>query len=184
MARNWGTTELIPDPVAAQNPATKNYVDTTKMQLIGGYMTDQSNTSILSGGSATSETDLGSRMHTSSISFTSGHLYLALLSINGQQNTTTDAWDFRLRIGTVSGTVFGGVVQIAAATTWSVMPTFAIPWLCGSSTSGVLVTTYVRAAGTGTFTIGAIGNSGTINAATQCLVFETGSAQASTINHT
>lgn len=36
MPRQWGTTELIPDPAAAQNPASKNYVDTTTATLVYG----------------------------------------------------------------------------------------------------------------------------------------------------
>jgi hypothetical protein len=36
MARNWGTTELIPDPTVAQNPATKNYTDTSTAGLAYG----------------------------------------------------------------------------------------------------------------------------------------------------
>jgi hypothetical protein len=182
MARNWGTTELIPDPTALQNPATKNYVDTTKLQLIGGYMTDQSTATILSAGAATSETDLGTRMRSNSISFLSGHLYLALLNINGQQSTEPgDAWDFRLRIGSATGTLFGGVVQLAAGSTWSNQPTFAIPWLCGANVSGAMFTTYVRAAGSGNLSIGAMGST---TGSSSLLVFECGSAQSSVINHT
>jgi hypothetical protein len=38
MARNWGTTEVIPDPAVAQNPASKNYVDITTAGLsYGGW---------------------------------------------------------------------------------------------------------------------------------------------------
>lgn len=184
MARNWGTLQIIPDPSAAQNPATKNYVDTTKMQLIGGYMTDQSSTTILSAGTASSETDLGTRMRSNSISFVSGHLYLALLTLNAQQSVAGDAWDFRLRIGSATGTLFSGVVQVSAGVVWSVMPTFAMPWLCGANTSGALFTTYVHAAGTGNISIGPMGNTGTINAGSSLQVFECGSAQASVINHT
>lgn len=38
MARQWGTTELIPDPAGAQNPASKNYVDTSTAAIdYGGW---------------------------------------------------------------------------------------------------------------------------------------------------
>lgn len=37
MPRQWGTTELIPDPSAAQNPATKNYVDTLITALLTSH---------------------------------------------------------------------------------------------------------------------------------------------------
>jgi hypothetical protein len=40
MPRNWGTTELIPDPTAAQNPTSKNYVDTTCAAIAQGGWDD------------------------------------------------------------------------------------------------------------------------------------------------
>lgn len=135
---------------------------------VGGWAANGSS-NILSTGSATSETDLGTRARSANISFQAGHLYIATLGLTGNASGGTPAiWVFNLRVvapvGGGGSVLFGGSGSVSklefyaqvGGDDWSQTQQFH--FVPASSFVSPVYTSYNRANGSGTMNL--YGNAG------------------------
>lgn len=162
---------------AGQKVRTSDLLNGPFAQGVGGWAaTGASN--LLTAGAATSETDLGSRAQSGSITFQQGHLYVATLSLTGNASAGLSVsagnlvlggvWVFSLRVVAAVGgggsLLFGGTGSVSkleffaiwGGDDWAGTQNFA--YVPTSTFTSSVYTSYVRAQGSGTMTL--YGNSG------------------------
>lgn len=145
---------LAGSKLRASDLSNQNYAN-----LIGGFVATGA-TQILTAGTATSETDLGTRARAPSITFTSGHTYLGQLSIGGSGSVVGDSWGFYMRlvaaVGGGGSILFTGnaYLQLSIATNgFDITKTQTFLYVPSSTFTSQVFVSYQRLAGSGNLNV-------------------------------
>lgn len=137
-----------------------SFLNQLPSNAVGGWVATGSADIVTGGNPGTTETDLGTRTRTGSIQFTNGHIYAATLSMQINGTTTSDVWDFFLRINAPVGGGGSALFPNSSSQTRAqsyviiggddVAVTQTFLYKASSTFQSQIYTSYNRAAGSGT----------------------------------